>query len=225
MATSYVYDKVTGKWTKVTTTTKTKPSPKKTTTKKTTTTTKTDTPKTTKDTKKTKTNGNLTDKHTDPKTSKGKVEKAKNYIELNTLEGTLNFIPTPETIRLKAGNTVKLSGLGKNLSGNYYVKSVTRSFSSSGFSLSAVVIKTDIGTSLKLKSKGKSVSRKTLKVNNTKDKNVRTYTVRKGDTLKKIALKFYKNCSTKSINKIYNANKRLIKADKKVKVGQKLIIP
>lgn len=216
---SYTYDPKTGKWTnnpnppKKTTPSKTKPS--KTTPSKNTSINKTTT----------NPSGNTTNNNTDSKTSQGSEEKKNNYIEINTLEGTLTYIVTKETIKLTAGDTVKLKGLGVNLSGNYYVKSVTRQFSSSGYSNSAVLIKTDMGTSLKTKTTGSSSKSATSKTTSTKSKNTRTYTVKSGDTLKKIAIKFYKHGTSKYVNKIYNANKSKIGKNKKVKKGQKLIIP
>lgn len=80
---------------------------------------------------------NLKSTNSDKKSSTGSVEKKYNTIEINTLEGSLSFIVTEETIKLKAGDTVKLEGLGKFLSGNYYVQDVTRQISSSGYSHNA----------------------------------------------------------------------------------------
>lgn len=223
----YTYDPKTGKWKKTTTSTKDKPSSKPSdnkSSKK-----STSKPKVTSPSKPNK-SGNLTHNSTDSKSSKGKVEKENNYIEINTLEGTLNYIATPETIKITAGDTIKLNGLGINLSGNYYVKSVTRQFSASGYINSAVLIKTDMGTSLKETTKNGGKDRPTTTVSSTPSKKVRYYTVKKGDTLKKIAKKFYNSSSKKYVDKIYKANKKLIKYNKAtskyiIKVGQKIIIP
>lgn len=51
----------------------------------------------------------------------------------------------------------------------------------------------------------------------------KTHIVRQGDTLYKLAEKYYKN-SSKS-NKIAEANKKIIKNGKSLKIGQELIIP
>ena len=93
---------------------------------------------------------NLTSSTSDSNSSAGSVEQKYNTIEINTLEGTLNFIVTKETIKLKAGDTVKINGIGKHLSGSYYVKDITRQISSNGYSHSATLIKTDFGNSLKV---------------------------------------------------------------------------
>ena len=93
--------------------------------------------------------GNLTASTGNSSSSTGATEKKYNYIEINTLVGNLQFIVTEETIKLTAGDTVTLKGLGKYLSGNYYVKEMNRNISSNGYSHTAVVIKTDFGTSLK----------------------------------------------------------------------------
>ena len=104
--------------------------------------------------------GNLTASTGDNKSSIGSTEQKYNYIEINTLVGQLAFIVTEETIKLTAGDTVKLEGLGKYLSGNYYVKEMNRNISSNGYSHNAIVIKTDFGTSLKSTTK---TSKKTTK--------------------------------------------------------------
>ena len=168
--------------------------------------------------------GNTTSNNSSSKTSAGKVEQANNYIELNTLEGTLNYIVTKETIKLRAGDTVKLKGLGVNLSGNYYVKSVTRQFSTRGYSNSAVLVKTDMGDVLKIKTK-KLASVASVTVTSEGGKLIRTYTVKKGDTLKSIAKKFYGKSTSKEVKKIKDANKKILGTKSTVKKGQKLIIP
>ena len=98
---------------------------------------------------------NLTSKASSKKKSDGKVEKKYNYIEYNTLIGTLSFIVNEKTIKLTAGDTVKLEGLGKYLSGNYFVKDVTRQISTNGYSHTATLIKTDFGSSLTTTTKSK----------------------------------------------------------------------
>ncbi len=56
-----------------------------------------------------------------------------------------------------------------------------------------------------------------------KPKAPRTYVVQKGDTLQKISMKFYD--TNKKVNKIYEANKNVIKDKNKLKIGTKLTIP
>ena len=67
---------------------------------------------------------NLTSSSSNKNSSTGATEKKYNTIEINTLEGTLNFIVTKATIKLKAGDTVSIKGIGKYLSGKYYVKEI-----------------------------------------------------------------------------------------------------
>ena len=147
------------------------------------------------------------------------------YFRFSTLNGTLSFIVTEETIKLKAGDTVKLNGLGKYLSGNYYVKDITRQISSSGYSHSATLIKTDFGKSLKVSSSKKSTKKETKKVNSSTkaDSAKRTYTVKKGDCLWNIAKKYYGD--GRKYTKIYDANTSKIANPNLIYVGQKLVIP
>ena len=201
----YTYDPKTGKWTKTATSSSS-----------------------TNDTTPSSSNedSNLTSSSSDKDSSTGSVEKQYNTIEINTLNGTLSFIVTEETLKLKAGDTVKLRGLGKHLSGNYYVKDITRQISSNGYSHSATLIKTDFGESLKVSTKTtKKVVETTKKVESTSTASSaqRKYTVKAGDCLWNIAKKYYGSGSL--YTKIYNANKDKIKNPNLIYVGQVLIIP
>ena len=145
---------------------------------------------------------NLTATNPSKDTSTGSTEKKYNTIEINTLEGNLQFIVTDETIKLKAGDTVKLLGLGKYLSGDYYVKEVDRQIGSNGYEHSAVCIRTDFGDRLKLSTSQES--KVTKKPVPSPKKASRTYTVVRGDCLWNIARKYYG--SGTQWKKIYDAN-------------------
>lgn len=172
-----------------------------------------------------KSGDNLTASSSSKNDSSGQVEKKYNYIEVNTLSGTLNFIVNEDTIKLKAGDTVKLNGLGKYLSGNYYVKDITRQISSSGYSHSATLIKTNVGSSLKTSTKSKDKKKPVKKVTSSPSKSTaqRTYTVKKGDCLWNIAKKFYGNGS--AYTKIYDANTNKIANPNLIYPGQVFVIP
>lgn len=172
-----------------------------------------------------KSGDNLTANSSSKNTSSGQVEKKYNYIEVNTLSGTLNFIVNEDTIKLKAGDTVKLNGLGKYLSGNYYVKDITRQISSSGYSHSATLIKTDVGSSLKTSTKSRDKKKPVKKVTSSPNKSTaqRTYTVKKGDCLWNIAKKFYGKGS--AYTKIYDANTNKIANPNLIYPGQVFVIP
>ena len=172
-----------------------------------------------------KSGDNLTASSSSKNDSSGQVEKKYNYIEVNTLSGTLNFIVNEDTIKLKAGDTVKLNGLGKYLGGNYYVKDITRQISSSGYSHSATLIKTDVGSSLKTSTKSKDKKKPVKKVTSSPSKSTaqRTYTVKKGDCLWNIAKKFYGNGS--AYTKIYDANTNKIANPNLIYPGQVFVIP
>lgn len=172
---------------------------------------------------------NLTSSNPSKNSSAGSVEKKYNYIEINTLTGTLNYIVTEETIKLKAGDTVKLNNLGKFLSGNYFVKDVTRQISSNGYSHSATLIRTDVGSSLKstTTTKDKQPVQKTEPSPKSPAKSgetaQRTYTVKKGDCLWNIAKKFYGNGA--AYTKIYDANTKKIADPHWIYPGQVFVIP
>lgn len=128
---SYVYDPVTKSWSKSTSNKDTK---------------------TNSGTTKKSGTDNLQASNTDSSTATGSTEQQYNNIEVNTLKGTLTFIVNDRTIKLKVGDTVNLQGIGKYLSGNYYIKEIRRTINATGYSHTATCIKTDFGSSLKIQS-------------------------------------------------------------------------
>nr|DAI27135.1 MAG TPA: tail assembly protein [Caudoviricetes sp.] len=170
---------------------------------------------------------NLTSTDSSKDGSTGKVEKKYNDIEINTLTGSLNFIVNEKTIKLKVGDTVNLVGLGKYLSGNYYVQEITRNISSSGYTHSATLLKTDFGKSLKIAADIPPATTKTeekpVESTTTAQTAQRTYTVKKGDCLWKIAKQFYGNGA--EYTKIFNANRDKIKNPDLIYTGQVFVIP
>ena len=75
----------------------------------------------------------------------------KEYIEHEyfILEGSCDLIANSDTIKIKAGNTVNCLGLGKYLSGLYFVDELTRTIDNNGYSHSITVQKNGFGESLK----------------------------------------------------------------------------
>ena len=65
-------------------------------------------------------------------TTETKTTSDKEYIEVeeNILEGNCRISPNP---KIHAKGTVKITGVGKQLTGLYYVEKSTHSFSSSGY--------------------------------------------------------------------------------------------
>ena len=193
------YNPKTGKWTKSTTKTKESNTLKNVT-------------KTA--TKTSKTGGNSSSKsgNSSKKSSAGKTEKKLRSKIIRTLEGSISYIATQETIKLRAGDTVRLKGIGINLSRDYYVKDITRTINSSGYSHTATVINNDAGTSLKIKTINANKKLKKTKVA------VKKHKVKKGDTLWTISKKYYG--STVLHDKIYKENKEKIGNNpKRLKVG------
>ena len=71
----------------------------------------------------------------------------KEYVEREhcVLEGECALVPCAETSKIKAGDTVRLFGLGKHLSGCYAVEEVMRSIDGSGYSLTVALRKNGFG--------------------------------------------------------------------------------
>lgn len=173
--------------------------------------------------------GNMTSSNSDPNSSTGSAEKKYNTIEYNILTGQLKFIATPETIKLTAGDTVKLNGLGKYLSGLYYVQDVTRQISKEGYSHTATVIKTDFGNSLK-KTSTSTVDKKvpekkkeTQPVKKPTQTSQRIHYLKAGECLWSVAQKYYG--SGAQYPKIANANNISPSQYRRLPIGLKLIIP
>ena len=75
--------------------------------------------------------------------------KAKSY-EYKNLQAELEITPTPKNFRIFAGMTVKIVGVGKYLSGFYYVMGRKVSISGGGaMTITLTVTKTKFGDSLK----------------------------------------------------------------------------
>lgn len=202
---SYTYDPKTGAWTKNSVSTTE------------------DVPSKNNSQEVTNSGDNLTSSNANKNSSTGSVEKKYNDVEMNTLVGTLSFIVTEQTIKIKAGDTVKLNGLGKFLSGNYYVKDVTRQISANGYAHSATLIKTDFGSSLKMTATEKKTEEQKIPSSPQASTAKRTYTVKKGDCLWKIAKQFYGNGA--DYGKIYDANTNQIANPNLIYVGQVFVIP
>lgn len=82
--------------------------------------------------------------------SQAKADKEYIEVEYNTLEGELSLIVSSKTLRIKSGDTINIEGLGKYLSGLYYVSAVKRTIDSSGgYSHTLTVIKTGFGSTYK----------------------------------------------------------------------------
>lgn len=79
-----------------------------------------------------------------------KGKKTTKSVSFKNLEGDVEITPTPKNFRILAGMTVRIVGVGKFLSGFYYVMSRSISITGSGaMSIKLSVIKTNFGDSLK----------------------------------------------------------------------------
>ena len=89
-----------------------------------------------------------------------KTEADREYIEieLKTLVGDLTVVPSQKNIRIQVNKTVEVEGVGKYLSGKYFVSAIKRTISKDGgYSQTLSVLKNGFGDSLK-KASGSSSS-------------------------------------------------------------------
>lgn len=87
------------------------------------------------------------DKNSD---SQQQADKQMIELELTTLTGEVQLRAFPNLLQLKPFQTVIINGIGKYLSGLYFITNVKRSLNSEGFSESISVLKNGFGDSLKL---------------------------------------------------------------------------
>lgn len=82
--------------------------------------------------------------------SKTAAEKEYIDIEFNTLTGDIELIPTKNNLKIKVNNTVNLKGVGKYLSGLYFVSEIKhRVDKDGGYSMTMTLFKNGFGDSLK----------------------------------------------------------------------------
>lgn len=82
--------------------------------------------------------------------SKTAAEKEYIDIEFNTLTGDIELIPTKNNLKIKVNNTVNLKGVGKYLSGLYFVSEIKhRIDKDGGYSMTMTLFKNGFGESLK----------------------------------------------------------------------------
>ena len=105
------------------------------------------TPKNTQSSGSSSSSGSKKTTQADTKTSADKqvIEQ-----EFNTLEGDMEVTVCQDTMKIAEGDTVYIHGIGKNLSGLYYVSKVMHTLSGSdGLSITLTLIKTGFRDTLK----------------------------------------------------------------------------
>lgn len=79
-----------------------------------------------------------------------KAEREYREVEYNTLRGDAVLLPMAELLPIRSMNTINFSGIGKYLSGLYFVEGVSRILDcESGYSQTLTLIKTGFGKSMK----------------------------------------------------------------------------
>ncbi len=82
--------------------------------------------------------------------SQEEADKQMIKLEMNTLTGDVELRTFPNLLLFKPFQTVIIDGVGKYLSGLYFISKVSRTLNSDGFSQSISVLKNGFGDSLKL---------------------------------------------------------------------------
>lgn len=86
----------------------------------------------------------------DDSDSKSTAEQEYIEIEMNTLTGELALVPSVTSMRIRVNDTLRIEGLGKYLSGKYFVAGVRRVIhKDGGYANSFSLLKTGFGDSLK----------------------------------------------------------------------------
>lgn len=99
--------------------------------------------------------GKVTSPPSSPSTSTGStspqhaVDTEVQNVEYDMLNGELVLHVTQETIKIKIMDTIEIQGVGRFLSGFYYVAAIKRSISSSAYAHTLTVVKTEFGKSMK----------------------------------------------------------------------------
>lgn len=174
-----------------------------------------------KDTKKKSTKKKDTKKKST--TTKAKSNKKKSASSFNYFTAKLKLRPTASTMKIKAANTISISGVGSYLGGKFYVQDVTYTLDGNGLALEVTLIKVGFSRdSVKPKHKTKSKKKSSKKKTQAK-----IHKVKKGETLLSICKKYFKKKSKKvqksHLNKMKKKNK-IKNEKKKLKVGRKIYI-
>lgn len=151
--------------------------------------------------------------------SQKKAEKAFREREF-VVEGNANVIANPD---YKSNATIEVRGVGKVLSGNYYVEMVRHSWSRNGYQ-QTLELKSNTAGGLKPTTQPpaqKAPAREVKPSVPPKTDPPRYHIVKRGDTLWAIARKYYGNGN--QFHKIANANN--IKNVDLIYPGQKFLIP
>ena len=64
--------------------------------------------------------------------SRTNAEKEYIEVEFNTLTGECSVVPTAAAMKLKVSDTIKITGIGKFLSGQFFIAGINRTIDSSG---------------------------------------------------------------------------------------------
>lgn len=138
------------------------------------------------------------------------IRRRNQAIQSRALEGTMELVPNPN---FKAREVYFCDGLGQVFNGNYYLKSVTHTISSDGYSVSADVQNVDDIMYADVNTGGDSTA--------TQLSADTSYTVQSGDCLSSIAQRF-----GITWEKLYEANRETIGDNPNlIYANQELIIP
>lgn len=149
------------------------------------------------------------------------VNVTNNQADVYILTGTANIVPN---LDVKVRDTVNMQGLGKYLSGAYFVEEVTFEITDRGIKQSLSVSKNAFGGSIN--SGNPSTTTTTQQAVTPSSSNKRTHTLKKGETLWSLAVKYYGNGTKWTY--IAKANGINVNDDKRIrslKIGEVFVIP
>lgn len=153
-----------------------------------------------------------------PSSSQQRAEKEFIDKERRTLIGNAKLMPN---VYLEENRTVDVKGLGKVLSGLYYVDEVAITFDTGkGVSKEAVLSKSGFKGSLRMGVDAPEPPRREKEKPKVEKK---THTIVAGDTLWALAVKHYGNGT--QWRKIFNANKMKTGDERRLRIGRTIIIP
>lgn len=168
----------------------------------------------------------ITKEYKEESSSTSSTPTTNNDADVYILTGTVKILPN---LSIQPRDTVTMQGLGKNLSGVYFVEEVTINIDNNGISQDLSVSKNAFGGSINSPSPNKTTtttpSTPSKEVTPTQP-NTRIHVLKKGETLWGLAVKYYgSGLKWTHIAKANNIDPNDDKKIRSLQIGLKLTIP